>query len=407
MRFGRKKAIANRTRVVLLTADGAFAQSAQDMFGANSQIDLAIVPGTLATSVNLDLEGAATVVVDVDVASEADLLALQHLSAKTNGWPAIIAVIPAFDQTVARRLVQMRVSDFLAKPVAPAELMRACVRVAKGPIVTEATEAQVFTFVGAVGGAGTTTVAIEAAMQLLKAGPRGQATTCLVDLDFQQGACADYLDLEPRLNLTEIEPCPERLDRQLLEVMLSHHPSGLAVIAAPNRAAEMRSFDPDTVMRLLDLVSNHFNYVVFDMPRSWHPWTDSVLVGSNRVFVVSEMTVPSLRHAKHLADAIGERLKEGAPPKVVVNRFEQNYFGPGLRRGDVEQTLGDTFVGTIPNQYRLVREAIDRGVPLDEVKPGSKVSQAIEKLVEAELQRAPAGARPASPLHKLKLSMAR
>jgi hypothetical protein len=35
----------------------------------------------------------------------------------------------------------------------------------------------------------------------------------------------------------------------LLEVMLSHHPSGLAVIAAPNRPAEMRSFDPDVVTR--------------------------------------------------------------------------------------------------------------------------------------------------------------
>ena len=55
---------------------------------------------------------------------------------------------------------------------------------------------------------------------------RGRA---LIDLT---GACADYLDIEPRLNLNEIEPRPERLDRQLLEVMLSHHPSGLAVIAA-------------------------------------------------------------------------------------------------------------------------------------------------------------------------------
>ena len=95
-------------------------------------------------------------------------------------------------------------------------------------------------------------------MMLLNSGARGKTSTCLVDLDFQHGACADYLDLEPRLNLGEIEPRPERLDRQLLEVMLSHHPSGLAVIAAPNRPAEMRSFDPDVVTRLLDLVSSQF-----------------------------------------------------------------------------------------------------------------------------------------------------
>jgi pilus assembly protein CpaE len=407
MRFGRKKSATNKARVVMLTTDGAFAQSAQDAFAAKSQFDLVIVPGSLTTGAKLDIEDAAAAIIDVDAAADAELNGLQQLASKGNGWPPIIVVTQEFDQGVARRLLQMRVADFLAKPVVPAELVRACARVAaKGSAAHETTEAQVYTFVAAVGGAGATTVAIQSAMQLLQAGPRGQATACLVDLDFQQGSCADYLDLEPRLNLSEIEPRPERLDRQLLEVMLSHHSSGLAVIAAPSRPAEMRSFDPDMVMRLLDLVSSQFNYVVFDMPRTWQSWTDSVLLGSNRVFIVSEMTVPGLRHAKLLTDAITERLKEGPPPKVIVNRFEQRYFGAGLRKTDVEQTLGDAFAGSIPNQYQLVREAIDRGVPLGEVKPGNKVSLAIKKLIEAGLPSHTAAARSDSSL-KLKLSLAR
>ena len=187
----------------------------------------------------------------------------------------------SFDESVARTLMQMRVADFLVKPVSPVELVRTCARVANGPAAAETTEAKIFTFLPAVGGAGVTTLAVQSAMMLLNSGQRGKSLTCLVDLDFQHGACADYLDLEPRLNLGEIEPRPERLDRQLLEVMLSHHPSGLAVVAAPNRPAEMRSFDPDVVTRLLDLVSTNFDYVVFDMPRTWFSWTDSVLLGSN------------------------------------------------------------------------------------------------------------------------------
>ena len=49
-------------------------------------------------------------------------------------------------------------------------------------------------------------------------------------------------------------------------------------------------------------------------------------------------------------------------------------FDSGLRRGDLAQTLGDAFLSAIPNDYALVREAIDRGVPLDEVKPGNKIT---------------------------------
>jgi pilus assembly protein CpaE len=226
-----------------------------------------------------------------------------------------------------------------------------------------------------------TTLAVETAMLLLRRAPRGGASTCLVDLDFQHGACTDYLDIEPRLDLGEIEPRPERLDGQLLEVMLSQHGSGLAVVAAPNRPAEMRSFDADVATRLLDMVSSRFDHVVIDMPRTWFAWTDSVLLGSNRLFVVTEMTVPGVRHAKQLVAAIGERLKGGPQPQVIVNRFEQQLFGSGLRRADIEQALGATLGGTIPNNYRLVREAIDRGVPLAEVKRRNNISVAVKKLI--------------------------
>ena len=141
----------------------------------------------------------------------------------------------------------------------------------------------------------------------------------------------------------------------------------------------MRSFDPDVVTRLLDLVSSHFDYVVIDMPRTWFSWTDSVLLGSNQLFIVSEMTVPSLRHAKELVAAIRERLGDGPQPQVIVNRFEQRMFAPGLKKSDIEQALGDDFAGAIPNNYRLVREAIDRGVPLDEVKPGNKITAQLQE----------------------------
>jgi pilus assembly protein CpaE len=189
--------------------------------------------------------------------------------------------------------------------------------------------------------------------------------------------------------------------------MLSHQSSGLAVVAAPHHLAEMRSFDPDVVTRLLDLVSSNFDYVVFDMPRTWFSWTDSVLLGSNNLYVVCEMTVPGLRHAKRLVEAIHERLGDGPKPQVIVNRFEQRMFSSGLRRTDIQQVLGESFATCIPNQYALVREAIDRGVPIDEVKPGNKITAQLKKLVLPQAaHKAPA--RPdAAADKKFKLSWAR
>src|SRR5947209_9762416 len=263
MRMGRTNSSARATQVVVLTADKDFEAQARQTFGASDQIGLRVASGTLsAVDANFEVAGATVAVVDLDAGRAEEMQALDRLMTRIGAWPPVVVITQAFDETVARTLLQMRVADFLIKPVSPVELVRTCARVARGSGPSETTEAEILTFLPAVGGAGVTTLAVQSAMMLLNSGQRGKSSTCLVDLDFQHGACADYLDLEPRLDLGEIEPRPERLDRQLLEVMLSHHPSGLAVVAAPNRPAEMRSFDPDVVTRLLDLVSSNFAYVV-------------------------------------------------------------------------------------------------------------------------------------------------
>lgn len=405
MRIGRQNSAG---KVVILTADAAFGEEAHAAFGASPQAAL-IVAGTIDSLGDaLPVDQASVVVVDLDAAVAGEMQALERLMARVGNWPPVIVVTQRFDASVARTLLQMRVADFLVKPVSPVDLVRTCARVAESapaaPAATEMTESEIYTFLPSAGGAGVTTLAVQTAMMLLNSGRGGKSSTCLVDLDFQHGACADYLDLEPRLNLNEIEHRPERLDRQLLEVMLSHHPSGLAVIAAPNRPAEMRSFDPDVVTRLLDLVSTNFDYVVFDMPRTWFSWTDNVLLGSNKLFIISEMTVPGLRHAKQLVDAIRERLGDGLKPQVIINRFEQKMFSSGLRKADIEQVLGEAFAGCIPNSYSLVREAIDRGVPLEEIKPGNPVSTQLRKLV---LPPPPAKSAEEGGMRRFKLSWAR
>jgi pilus assembly protein CpaE len=405
MRATRSKTAPSRTKVLVVTADAAFEESARTTFASSAQIDLAVLSGALvANEDKIGDDDATVIVIDLDTRRDDEIAALTRLMARVNGWPPVVVVTPTFDKDTARQLLQMRVADFLVKPVQPVELMRTCARVMQEPNAPEQTEADIFTYMSAVGGAGVTTLAIQTALVLLNSGQKTRPATCLVDLDFQHGACADYLDLEPRLDLKEIEPRPERLDRQLLEVMTAYHASGLAVIAAPNHPAEMRSFDPDMVTRLLDLVSSHFRYVVIDTPRTWFSWTDSVLLGSNRLFVVSEMTVPGLKHAKQLIAAISERLGENNRPQVIINRYQRRLFGAGLRKSDVEQALGQDFVAAIPNNYALVREAIDRGVPLDEVKPGNKITSELKRLIAPPAERSAAGA---ASQKKLSLSWAR
>ena len=323
------------------------------------------------------------VIIDMDAARLEEIEALQRITRRLEGKAPIVVVTQEFNAAAVRILVQLQVADFLVKPLTTADLVRSCIRALQGPGREENTESQIYTFMPAAGGVGTTTLALQTAFQLHHSVTRG-ASTCVVDLNFQQGACAEYLDLEPRFDITEIENQPERLDRQLLDVMLSKHASGLCVLAAPTRPSEMRSFNTDVVVRMLDLVSAYFDNVVIDMPRTWFPWTETVLLGSNKLYIVAEMTVPCLRHTQRLIQAIYETAGKEVKPNVIVNRFEQRMFENGIKQADVQEILGDHFVGGISNNYRLVREAVDRGVPLQEIDPNANVINDLKKIILPE-----------------------
>ncbi|MBZ0164788.1 MAG: response regulator [Notoacmeibacter sp.] len=371
-------------RVVLVSKDRDFLRDTRAAFASSEIITLVSIEQNMVDLRNEihDLEGAA-VIIDMDASRLDEIEALQRIMRRLGDTVPVVVVTQEFSASAVRILVQLRVADFLVKPVTTADLVRSCIRALQGPGREENAEARISTFMPAAGGVGTTTLVLETAYQLHNSTLRG-TSTCVVDLNFQQGSCAEYLDLEPRFDISEIENQPERLDRHLLDVMLSKHESGLCVLAAPNAPTEMRSFNTDVVVRMLDLVAAYFDNVVIDLPRTWFPWTETVLLGSNNLYVVAEMTVPCLRHTQRLVRAIQETTGKSIKPKVIVNRFEQRMFEAGIKQADVEEILGDHFIGGISNNYRLVRNAVDRGVPLHEIDPDANVIADLRKIILPE-----------------------
>ena len=368
-------------RIVLVSSDKELVQETRSAFAAMEKIELVTIDKSIA-EVGAELQAVATgaVIFDMDTRKLEDIESLQRLMRRMGGEVSVIVVAREFDAAAVRILMQLRVSDFLVKPISTADLVRSCARALQGPYVAGGNESQVYTFMPVAGGVGNTTIALETAFLLHNSAQRG-ASTCVVDLNFQQGVCAEYLDLEPRFDITEIENQPERLDRRLLDVMLSKHESGLSVLAAPVQPTEMRSFNAEVVIRMLDLVSAYFDNVVIDMPRTWFPWTEAVLLGSNKLFLVTEMTVPCLRHTQRLIKAIDTSVGGQIKPSVIVNRFEKRMFENGIRQADVEDILGDHFVGGISNNYRLVREAVDRGVPVHTLDKNANIINDLKRII--------------------------
>ena len=186
-------------RILLVSADREFAQETRAAFATSDTVELVVVEKNVS-----DLRGeahevdAGVVVIDMDAAKLEEIESLQRVTRRLEGRVPVVVVTQAFNAAAVRILVQLQVADFLVKPVTTADLVRSCIRALQGPGRDENTESQICTFMPAAGGVGTTTLALQTAFQFHTSATRA-ASTCLDDLNFQNGSSAEYLDLEPRI----------------------------------------------------------------------------------------------------------------------------------------------------------------------------------------------------------------
>lgn len=298
---------------------------------------------------------------------------------------AIVTISDNLDEEAVRGLLRWRISDWLPSDASTEDIVAACERamLAQSPRAEGSERALCITMVPAAGGVGTTTLAVQIAF-LLARRDQSAKSTCLIDLNFQSGSLADYLDLEPGFKLDTVASAPDRLDAHLLEVMLSRHESGLAVLAASRSPADCINPDPEVIARVLSVASELFQTMIIDLPPTWQPWTNDVLSGSDRIYVVTEFTVPALRKARELTTVMKDRLGDKPAVGTIVNKYRHQLFGTGLKRRDAEDMLGDRIAGFVHEDYGLVRDAINRGKPLGTLRRSNRIDRSLAKIVAAQ-----------------------
>jgi pilus assembly protein CpaE len=368
--------------VTLVTPDSELERSLAAEFEKEPHLELRAIHGSLCKHVQqiLSDEDAASVIVEIDPANKDELAALQQIRKVRGERLPLVVVTEKLYANTARQLLQLKVADWIPKPLKTQEVVQACKHAMRATRTAALDQgATCYAFIGAAGGVGTTTLAIETAFLLARRSKQFERT-CLIDLDFQSGMVAQYLNLTPNLQLAEITS-PDRLDRQLLDVMISRHTSGVAVLAAPTSLTAYDNLNPSIVARLLDLASRNFDSVVIDLPRMWQSFSRDIVLGSNKVFIITEMTVPGLRHARILSDGFEEICGTHLDIGVIFNKRKRRLFGQYLKSSDVSRVLGARLAGFVSANDDLVREAIDRGVPLFQLTKSNRIDKDLAEIL--------------------------
>jgi pilus assembly protein CpaE len=297
--------------------------------------------------------------------------------------PPLIVVGPAANAEAMRLAIRAGAKDFLAEPVAAADLIAVLERVhaesAESSRRPSGSTGALHAFVGAAGGAGTSFLATNVARMLALKVPRPGDSPVLLDMDLNFSPLLHYLDLHPERGLLQALDALTTIDAAALSGFLTAHRSGLRLLSnVPGPAVLSKDVSSEKLARLLEVLVSHHSHVLVDAPHALDTLTATVFGIATHVVLVLQQSVLQVRNAVRLQQILRDEL--GVPTdrmRVVLNRYNKDAL---VQLDDVQRSLGEVEILTVPSHYRSALESTDTGVPLYDVDRDSTVVRALHKI---------------------------
>lgn len=233
---------------------------------------------------------------------------------------------------------------------------------------------QVITVFSAKGGCGKTSLAVNTAVALAEKGKK----VAIIDLDLQFGDVPTFMDLEPRDTIAELMQETYSATIDTIRSYMMTHSSGVHVLCAPKSPEYAEMISAERVQSLLSMIRSYYDYVIVDTASALNDVTVSAIELSNQVFFLTGLDISSLKNAR-LAMNLLESLQQKEKLSVIITRADDSNM---ITLDDVEQVLHAPVYMTVPTEYNVAVNALNKGVPFVTGAANSKLSSAVAELVK-------------------------
>jgi pilus assembly protein CpaE len=262
-------------------------------------------------------------------------------------------------------------SEFLVEPVLEEILNNAIDEVrAKMAGAGRRAHGRIYSFISAKGGVGSTVLAVNTAAALSM---DKKTTVALLDMSFQSGDASVLLDIVPQNTIMDICVNMHRLDIPFLRGVMSVHSTGLSFLPAPLHPEDSEDIKSEQISGILNLTRKIYDHVILDCG-SMHVNDCNIeaFKQSDKVFVVTDMSVPSIRNTVRLCKLIRKFGISLEKVEIIINRFIK---GGALSLAETEKSFDKQVYWLIPNDFADIVSSINRGVPLIKLSPGAPFSK--------------------------------
>jgi pilus assembly protein CpaE len=156
----------------------------------------------------------------------------------------------------------------------------------------------------------------------------------------------------------------------------------LNLIASPAEMMPLEGISSDQILQIVDIAAREFGTVFLEVPTNWTNWSLSLLARSDLVLLVADVTIPSLHRARRQLELMASQGLQDLEVRIVANRFEKSQLKT-IKPADIRDALGRDIAYTVANEPGVMRVAVDRGVPISEVKRRSAIGKDLDTLDSA------------------------
>ncbi len=261
-------------------------------------------------------------------------------------------------------------------PDVTAETLRvSTARLAKKRDATTDQRGKVLAFIACKGGgSGATFLATNLAYALAE---NEQQRVIVIDLNLQWGDAAFFVsDRKPASTLADIATQIHRVDAAYLaSSLVSAHPR-LGILAAPDDPVQALEVKPEHIDVLLRIARSNYDWVILDAGRALDGVTVRALDYADTIYPVLQASLPFIRDGKRLAEAFRSLGYSGEKVRLVVNRYEK---GAAIGLADIEKAMAIKVSRTFPNDFAIVDDAINQGMPVQRLAGGSAIAKALRE----------------------------
>jgi len=319
------------------------------------------------------------IVLDVMMPDMDGVQMLRHLRSQptTSDVPVIFLTAKTqLDDKIAG--LRAGADDYITKPADPREVTaRVRALMLRSKRTPAAKQGRVVAVIGAKGGVGTSTIALNLAVALA----RRQTPTVLIDLRPNAGTLAWQLKSPVRSSLADLVALPvDQLDSRQIEKSLVVHPSGLRVLFSPPASFRLSELPVANVGALVRGASALADVIFLDLPHLMSPASSEALRCSNMALLIlgtDPITIACAEQALSLLEGCG--LAGEAVALIIVNRAPTV---AALSIGEIERKLQRTCLGMMPLAQEELAAGERQGAPLALSTTQTMATMALQELIE-------------------------